>query len=448
MRRVRFSTPAALLMLAVATQVVAASARADDAPTADVADAPPASSNVEAAPTVSPAQTAPSSSSAPAAAPAGTVEDSAAKPEEKKTEEKKEEQPVNARLAPGGVLGGGGNAFPLRLTATIDNFVGSGFLQQSPGASVIPVQGKGSVVVPAPNVSGEPQFGSSLSLRPSAMLPKLDGLPRMLLSASLDFSVGNWLPTFTNFGVYERQVRVSDFGVGVILPGALREPTTGIVATPIASVRAPLSITSRMQNLITSGAVAVQMSWTSPETPVGLFAVQYTPSIRGNVYAREAATIPCEAGVNLAGVVANPLENGDTPVAYARTAEVTADGECVLRGRQAMGNVANNSALAWIIGDHTVALTLGHVLAFVRPLASRPDLTSQYASDQAFIETSNGSISYTYTVPVETQMFLTAGISSSQPAFTASNQLRFPFFDFYTPANNFAAAFFDISVGI
>lgn len=365
-----------------------------------------------------------------------------------KVEEPKEEAVVNARLAPGGVLGGGANTFPLRLTATLDTFVGSGVLQQSPGAKVIPIQGSNPLVVPAPNVGGEPQFGSSLSLRPSAMLPKLDWLPRMILSSSIDFSVSNWLPASSNTGVYERQIRVSDFAVGLILPGALRESTTGIVATPIMALRAPLSITSRMQHLITSATLAAQVSWSSPETPVGMFMIQYTPVLRGNVYAREAPTIPCEAGVNLAGVVSNPLQNGDLPVAYARQAEVADNGECILRGRQAMGSIASNGAATWIAGNHAVSLTLGHALGFLRPLDDRPDLQSQFATGQGFNETTNGSLSYTYTVPIDGQLFLTAGIASSQPAFTANNQLRFPFFDFFTPATNFAAAFFDVSVGI
>ena len=57
-------------------------------------------------------------------------------------------------------------------------------------------------------------------------------------------------------------------------------------------------------------------------------------------------------------------------------------------------------------------------------------------------------MSYTYTVPVDFNMFLTGGIFSQQPVYNDQGQLRFPLWDFVTPANNLSGFFFDVTVGI
>lgn len=427
MRRLPFP----LLTLALAAATASGVARADapvGEPAAEPAQPAPVLAAAAASPRsdeVSPAQadaTPAPAATAPATPDAKVEEKASAKPEEKKSD-----GVVNARLAPGGVLAGSDDAFPLALTATLDNYAGNGFF--------------------APGYQMQPVVGTSLSLRPSVRLPKLfDKSAR--LSGSVAFSVNNWLSAYSNSGVYERQVRVSDFGIGFILPGAYTEEITGISATPILSLRLPLSITSRQLNLFTSAAASVQLGWNSPETPVGVFSVQYTPSVRGNLYTQNGATIPCEAAVQSGGVVTNPLQQGDLPLAYGRAVEILPTGECVLRGRQSIAGIGNTAAVSWSLDAHSVSLELGHGLSFLRPLTDHPELSSEFSSGQNFTETSSGGISYTYTVPVDFQMFLTAGISSSQPLYSSANQLRFPFYDFVTPANNLSAAFFDVSVGL
>lgn len=348
---------------------------------------------------------------------------------DEKKDEKKDETQLNARLAPGGVVGGS-SSFPLHVTATLDNYVGNGILA-------------------ATAYQRQPMFGTSLSIRPAAMLPKVEYLPRMLLSASIDFSVVNWISAYSNSAVYDRMVRVSDMGVGLILPGLVSDGFTGISITPIVSARLPLSITSRQQNLATSVAASAQVAWNSPETPVGTFTVLYNPSLRGNLYTQVAATQPCEAGSQFAGVTTNPVADGNLPLFYGREAELAPNGECLLRGRQNLASVGQGGTLAWSLAEHNVALSLGYSLGIQRSLTNRPELQGEYASDQNFAESTSGSVSYTYTVPVDFNLFLTLGIASSQPAWNAAGSfLRFPIYDFVTPANNFTVGFFDVSVGI
>lgn len=405
--------PLPLLTLALVTSTASAAVRAD----ADLA--------AEAAAEPSPAQ---ADATAPAApAPAAAVEDKATE----KKEEKGETKPavVNARLAPGGVLAADEDSFPLHAQATLDTFAGQGFY--------------------AHGFQAQPLLGSSLSVRMSAQLPKVFD-KALRLSAGTDFSVANWLAAYTNSGVYERQVRVSDFSVGLIVPAAFTEEFTGISATPVLSLRLPLSINSRHTSLLTSAGGSVTVSWNSPETPVGSFNVQYVPSVRGNIYTQVVSSIPCEARVQENELVANPLEAGHTPLAYGVESAVLENGECALAGRQGLVSVGNSGSLSWMLAEHSVSVSLGHTIGFLRELGPLPPgaSVSEHASAQNFRETTSGSLSYTYSVPVDFSLQLTAGIASQQAPYTPTGQLRFPFYDFLTPANNFSAAFFDVTVGI
>jgi hypothetical protein len=112
----------------------------------------------------------------------------------------------NARLAPGGVLDSG-STFPLGIQANLSNSVGNGIL--------------------APGAQNQPLVSTSLQLTPSAKLPKLDGLPAMSLNSSISFSVANWVSTYSNAEVFDRQVRVSDARLGLVLPAIFTEEFTG-----------------------------------------------------------------------------------------------------------------------------------------------------------------------------------------------------------------------------
>jgi hypothetical protein len=153
-----------------------------------------------------------------------------------------------------------------------------------------------------------------------------------------------------------------------------------------------------------------------------------------------------------------PLPSGDPvngfdelPLVLPRAAEILPNGECIIAGRQNIGSINNAMATGWSTTDglHNVTLSLSWGLGFLRPLANDPGLASTFSSGQNFIENTAGSLSYTYTVPVDNPFFITAGIASGQPAWSADGKtLRFPLWDFFTPANNFSAAFFDVTVGI
>jgi hypothetical protein len=215
-----------------------------------------------------------------------------------------------------------------------------------------------------------------------------------------------------------------------------------------------LSITSRQQNLITNVAAAAQFMWGSPETPVGSFFIQYTPSVRALFYSQPGPTMPCD----VPAPYENPLPSGDPvngldelPLVLPRAEQLLPNGECIMVGRQNIGSVNNAMATGWSTtdGSHNVTLSLSWGLGFLRPLATAPELASPFSSGQNFNENTSGSLSYTYTVPTDYPFFITAGLASGQPAWSADGKtMRFPLWDFFTPANNFSAAFLDVTIGM
>jgi len=369
----------------------------------------------------------------PAPASAAPAAASGESSEEKKDEEKKEEPALNARLAPGGVVAGA-STFPLGLQITINNSLGNGLL--------------------APGLQQQVFLGTSVNIRPSVRIAKTDFTPMMIVLGSFDFSVNNWVPEFSNFTAYDRQIWVGDAVAGVILPGIFKEQFTGIGMSLILSGRAPLSMFSRQQNLLTNLGGAAQFMWGSPDTPIGSFFVQYTPSARFSLYTQPGATIPCSAPPTAQRAVtsADPIDGlAELPLAYGREEQVLPNGECVLPGRQPMATVGNSVATGWSTSDgaHNVTVSAGWTMLFLRPLKSAPELSSPFASGQNFNESSSGSLSYTYTVPVDYRLFITAGVFSQQlSAYNSQGQILFPIYDFVTPANNFSSFFFDVTIGI
>ncbi len=315
------------------------------------------------------------------------------------------------------------------MQLTLDNTLGNGVL--------------------APGYQAQPAWGTAVNVRPSLRVPMPEGLPRLLLITSFDFAVNNWLSASTNSNAFERQVQVGDASLVAVLPGIYTEELTGIGVSLIVSGRAPLSTASRHANLITNIGASAQFMWGSPEWSFGSFFVQYNPGVRGNIFGQVGSSVPCDTPSTPVRSN-NPSDGiGELAFSFGRDAEVLPNGECVLAGRQNLFFINNGITTGWMLGDHNVSLNVNWSVAFMRGLSDKGGLSSPFASGQNFRETSSGSLSYTYTVPVDVQMFLTAGISNQNPsAYNNQGGFRFPLYDFVTPANNFSSAFFDVTVGI
>lgn len=436
----RFPTPWLPLFAVVLTAGIAGGARAADT-AADTPEAPAEDGETEEnAPPVVAIANAPSSAAEDAPAPVPGTPAPAAP-----TTSSPASPVLTPVLAPAGTVAGAADEkkkedkFPLHGGVSMANSVGNGWL------------------APASTGQIQPQWSTAVNLRGSASLPTVDFLPKLSLSTGVGFNVANWLDSYTNGGVYSRQVRASDVTVALAAGELYKEPFTKIRFGGNVSGRIPVSITSRHRNVLTTLGLGLPVSWSSDEAPWGTISVSYNPGARFTLYTAPATTIPCEAGVSRASIVANPLEDGLLPVAYGREAQILPDGTCVLPGRQNIFAISNSLGVGWSLGDHSVSADIGHSAGFLAPLATNTAVQSEFASNQGFNETTNGSVSYSYKVPVDFNLSISAGLSSSQSPWRISGlddagatvyEPTFPFWDFYTPANNSSSAFVDVSIGL
>lgn len=365
-----------------------------------------------------------------------------------------------AALAPGGVVGGG-SSFPLGITASTTTSVGSGTF--------------------VPGSANNPNVQTSVALRPRFMVPKLvDWQPTAMLTGFMSVSM-EWMSSQTGTpftGPRDRQLRISDASMSLILPGIIREPFTGISVTPILTGRVPLSVSSRFQNRLFGISPAAMVSWAYP-TFLGTGAIQYVGAGTYWEHTNNAATLPCGERYPTGGSFFPGTGFGDGttefPLAVGRVEEIDANGQCRVRGRQIIGQLVNQLTFAYtapqFFGSHTVSLSGATFHLFSRPLENKPELRSAFAQPQSYVNASpwtSFSLSYNYAVPGDWVPFganvqLTGGLSSAQPMFDGRGYFRPPVdLIFWAPratgdspvgvnlqsGNNFTTGFATLTVGI
>lgn len=343
-----------------------------------------------------------------------------------------DDAPTNPNLAPGGVVTGG-SSFPLSVNITMSSSLGIGTF--------------------SPGYTNNPLIGTDLSISPVFKVPTFGLYNKpVIISGRVGVGVSNWLPANTNIDNYTAVPRLTDVNTQLVLPAFFVESFTGTAFTPIIQLRLPLSLASWQANVMFSTAVAVLAGW-NYGTDFGTFTVQYVPSGRYNQHHTAGPTRKCsdyiEGGRNTDPWGSPSANLGDIPESViCRDEEKLPDGRAIVPGRQVMATVANSGTLAYTTpgGAHNFSLSYTHILAFQRPLTDRPDLSNLNASNQNFIEFQSGSLSYTYTVPIDVRLFITAGMSTFGPMMDPKGYPRFPFFDFYTPQQNFTTGFLSATV--
>lgn len=330
-------------------------------------------------------------------------------------------------------------SFPLHLTSTLSSSMSSGWL--------------------SPGYTRQPDLSQSLSVLPSAKLPTVAGLPAANLVGRMDVSI-QWLGNLQTT-VAERIPRISDFSLILNVPTLWQEEFTGIRIGTNLSARAPLSVTSRRWNVLGTVGANLPVNWSTGRFgwPVGVFFVSYVPSFNYIQHLVPNPTVSC-FGANIAepvirtGAPADQLDR--LPLVINRPGEIAANGECIIPGRRPIATLTQSGTAGWSLGKHTVIVSAAYSNQFLAPLNGDPALSSPYESGQYFTEFTSGTIAYAYSIPsgalgLPDNAFasITMGLSSFQPAWNAKGDaLRFPFWDFVTPANNFSAAFLDFNIGI
>jgi len=361
---------------------------------------------------------------------------------------------LNPALQPGGVVATA-SSFPLRITMSATQSVGSGTF--SPGYSAVP------------------SFATNMTFRPSYVLPQLfDWQPRMILNGAMALDI-EWASSSVGTvaaSATDRQLRVGDPAIGLIFPGLINLSFMNTSITPIVRAIAPLSVSSRFNNRLVGFGGGAQAMYSQGLGAFGNIALIYSPSASGWTFTDDAPTVRCGESLNAGGGLfgsANPTDaSTDYPLAIARPEEFTDDaGNCKVRGRQIIGSMVNSFAASYSIGDptggnHNVAISAGSWHSFFRPLADRPELRGEYAAPQSYVnfaEWSFGDISYSYSLPIETSVTITGGITSLQPMWTNSadpltGQVlpRLPWFDLVIlsgrGSNNFTSGYLNLTVAL
>lgn len=295
--------------------------------------------------------------------------------------------------------------------------------------------------------SQTPSWSTSLSLSPSYKIPQFWGLPRISLSAYEMISVW-WLDSYsTTAANAQNRVVLSDLSLTASMPKMLDFESSGFSFGVSMGASVPVSMFSRNINRVLGFTGSLPVSWSKWG-----FSAGFTPSVSGWAYSDSNISAPCfemapatinpydaNADINQAIQGLTIIKNGD---------ERLGDGRCVVSGRQNTWSLTNSFSLGWSNPNHAVNIGLSWYINFLRPLADRPDLRSEHARAQNFTETTMGRIAYSYTLPIEMNLILSAGILSWQSVLDSSGNLTFPFFDFRTPGNNQTQIFVQATVGI
>lgn len=286
-----------------------------------------------------------------------------------------------------------------------------------------------------------PSWTTSLSFNPSYQFHGFD------LSANQTISVW-WLNSYqTSASDVQDRVSLSDLSLHASRSKIFYFETSGFSFNAGLGLSVPVSSFSRNLNRILGFNLSLPVGWSKWGINAG-----FRPSVFVWTYSNSVISVPC---YEMPSAMINPYNiNSDIDQAIQGLSivrngdERLGDGQCLVSGRQNTWTLNNALSLGWSNPDHSVSASFGWSLNFLRPLEYRPDLKSENASPQNFNETTMGRIAYSYTIPIETSLVVSAGILSFQGSRDKSGNLTFPFFDFVTPGNNQTQIFLQATVEI
>ena len=291
--------------------------------------------------------------------------------------------------------------FPVSALVILDNSLGAGALVSNQYAR---------------NLS----WSATLSLRPTLTLYN-----KLRLTLRTDVSK-NLSSSYQDSDSYIRQTRVSDISLIASMPAFFHEQRTGIVAGASLAVYAPISMSSRMANLVTAIRPGLNLSWSwaGLRLGYGLFYRQNFNTTTNRTH--NIAALPSSLTFRSGG------------------AEDLGDGEIALGTRntqRAVYNTLNASYSFLQRWSFSASLMMINAFKYTQPLSDQ--YSSPYASATGQSDITSGSLDLSY--QATEHLAFSFGVSSTQPLRTADNRfLRFPFYDFMSPANNFSAFYFDV----
>ena len=294
-----------------------------------------------------------------------------------------------------------GPRFPVSALVIFDNSFGAGALVSNQYAR---------------NVA----WVSTLSLRPTLTL-----WSKLRLTLRTDVSK-NLASSYQDSDTYIRQTQVSDISLIASLPQIFHEEVTGITLGASLSAYAPISMQSREANLVTALRPGLNLSWSwaGLRLGYGLFYKQYFHTTTNRT--QNVAALPNSLLFRSGG------------------AEDLGDGEIAIGSRNTQSAVYNSMNASYTFLDKwSTSVSLMVVSAFKYTQALSDQYSSPYASATGQSDMTSGGLDLSY--QATEHLAFSIGVSSLQPLRSADNKsLRFPFYDFVTPGNNFSAFYFDV----
>jgi hypothetical protein len=327
----------------------------------------------------------------------------------------------------------------LKLEKT-NNFHASATLNNSLGVGTF-VSGYGQV----------PSLISSLTVSPSFLLPKLGKLPQMNLAAIASLN-WRWLDSFASSN-FNMNNRLSYSDVTFILSSSkiLNFPDAGIFLDAAADLMVPISKPSRTLNRLVGFKVNTVVYYRKSD-----FYISWIPSFSSWIHSNAAMTGPCRetgSGSALPPVI-NPqnidfeLDQYLQELVISRIEERNSDGTCLVAGRQTIGSLTNTMQVRWAPGRHSISLSFGWHINYLRSLSNNTAFKGEHASLQNFTQATLGQVSYAYRIPVDFDLVISGGIVSYQASYSKQGTFNFPFFDFVTPGKNQTQFFLALTAGI
>ncbi len=322
-----------------------------------------------------------------------------------------------------------GDTFPLHVSGSLTQNLGSAtFVYAAPTAGAVDPSPRG--FLPGPT------FFTTAELSPSLVLGDFS----FSISQALGFE---W--TQSDSTTYANQLEVSDTRLGVRY-GGLRWDEAGLSLGLSAGYNVPISLSSRWFGSLGGVGAGGRLGWTWKDIGWSVFG---GANVGANILVRE-----------LAGRGAPPTPYDDRLLGQTNTSTcLTRSGEaaylaCVGNGPLARWSSSLGTSWTTLNDSLTFAAELGVGQSYSNYIAPEDELTSENAvGGWVFSPFSSGTLSASWS-PVE-WFTLTGGTASSQPMFgpwlysdaTAHEDnfriVRFPFWDFYSPYNNFSTMFVD-----
>ena|GEM_PF-2196131 len=366
-----------------------------------------------------------------------------AKPAKKKKQAGEAEE-GEMDLRPGAVQGK--SSLPINLMVSTTTSVGSGFLA--------PLMAPLSHGAPDPTwATYNPSMTSSLNLSVVWRLNGLGWLPNTNIRAAMPVNI-SWLSAqgSINAGAAsaDRLARLGDASLSFSMPGMYMVPFVNIGLGLGGNIRFPTGQFSQRYGRLGRIGGFVSAFWASPKTPVGNFV--FANSFTGNFWLQDnrLAVIPDKTSTDF-----NPFLDKPNALAAGMICRVEEQmaGGCSTGGIN-LGGVSNSASASWQMGKHSVSwsywalINQNQILVDVAGVSKNDNARENQFEPVPFWHGS--TITYTYNVPVDFLLLLSAGVDSTLLMLSPGADAfpyRIPFVDRYW-ANNFHTAFISVTAGI